>query len=62
MPSQTDTRGRRVAYLYAPAGDPSRTFVRLRSIYAGGSRRVVSGFKAAQESYRVTSPVPDLLV
>jgi hypothetical protein len=59
VPSQTDIRGRRVAYLYTPAGDPSRTSVRIRSIYGGGSRRVVSGFKAQGESYRVTSPVLD---
>jgi hypothetical protein len=55
-PSQTDVRGSRVAYLYTPAGDPSRTSVRLRSIYGGKSRRVVSGFAAEHESYRVTSP------
>jgi hypothetical protein len=59
VPSQTDVRGRRVAYLYTPAGDPSRTSVRIRSIYGGGSRRVVSGFAAEGESYRVTSPVLD---
>ena len=52
-------RGRRVAYLYTPAGNPSRTSVRIRSIYGGGSRRVVSGFAAEGESYRVTSPVVD---
>jgi hypothetical protein len=59
VPSQTDIRGPRVAYLYIPAGNPSRTSVRLRSIYGGQSRRVVSGFAAAHESYRVTSPVLD---
>ncbi len=59
VPSQTDIRGRRVAYLYTPAGDPSDTTVRIRSIYGGGSRRVVSGFAAEGESYRVTSPVLD---
>jgi hypothetical protein len=59
VPSQTDIRGRRVAYLYTPAGDPSRTSVRIRSIDGGGSRRVVSGFAAEQESYRVTSPELD---
>jgi hypothetical protein len=59
VPSQTDVRGRRVAYLYTPAGDPSRTSVRMRSIYGGASRRVVSGFAAEHESYRVTSPVLD---
>jgi hypothetical protein len=58
-PSQTDLRGARVAYLYTPAGDPSRTSVRLLSIYGGPSRRVVSGFSAEHESYRVTSPVFD---
>jgi hypothetical protein len=59
VPSQTDIRGSRVAYLYTPAGDPSRTSVRLRSLYGGKSRRVVSGFASKQESYRVTSPVLD---
>ncbi len=59
VPSQTDIRGRRVAYLYTPAGDPSRTSVRLRSVFGGQSRRVVSGFTAEHESYRVTSPVLD---
>jgi hypothetical protein len=59
VPSQTDIRGPRVAYLYTPAGDPSRTSVRLRSVYGGQSRRVVSGFAAEHESYRVTSPVLD---
>ena len=59
VPSQTDIRGARVAYLYTPAGDPSRTSVRLRSVYGGRSRRVVSGFAAEHESYRVTSPVLD---
>jgi hypothetical protein len=59
VPSQTDIRGPRVGYLYTPAGDPSRTSVRMRSIYGGPSRRVVSGFAAEHESYRVTSPVLD---
>jgi hypothetical protein len=59
VPSQTDIRGSRVAYLYTPAGDPARTSVRLRPLYGGKSRRVVSGFTAEQESYRVTSPVLD---
>jgi hypothetical protein len=59
VPSQTDIRGPRVTYLYTPAGDPSRTSVRMRSIYGGPSRRVVSGFAAAHESYRVTSPALD---
>jgi hypothetical protein len=59
VPAQTDIRGRRVVYLYTPAGDPSRTSVRIRSIFGGPSRRVVSGFAAEHESYRVTSPVLD---
>ena len=59
VPSQTDVRGARVAYLYTPAGDRSSTSVRLRSFYGGKSRRVVSGFAGEQESYRVTSPVLD---
>jgi hypothetical protein len=57
VPSQTDIRGSRVAYLYTPAGDPSRTSVRLRSFSGGKSRRVVSGLAGERESYRVTSPV-----
>ena len=59
VPSQTDVRGARVAYLYTPAGNRSSTSVRLRSFYGGKSRRVVSGFAGEQESYRVTSPVLD---
>jgi hypothetical protein len=59
VPAQTDVRGSRVAYLYTPAGDPSRTSVRLRPLAGGGSRRVVTGFKAEHESYRVDSPVLD---
>jgi hypothetical protein len=57
VPSKTDVRGSRVAYLYTPAGDPSRTSVRVRSLSGSRSRRVVTGFKAERESYRVTSPV-----
>jgi hypothetical protein len=59
VPSQTDVRGSLVAYLHTPAGDPSRTSVRLRGLSAKRSRRVVTGFKAEHESYRVTSPVLD---
>jgi hypothetical protein len=57
VPAQTDVRGARVSYLYTPAGDPSRTSVRVRSLTESRSRRVVTGFKAERESYRVTSPV-----
>jgi hypothetical protein len=59
VPSQTDVRGSRVAYLYTPAGDPATTSVRVRSIHGGRSRRVVSGLKAEHESYRVTNPELD---
>jgi hypothetical protein len=59
VPSKTDIRGSTVAYLYAPAGDPVQTSVRVRSIFGTRSRRVVTGLKAAHESYRVTSPVLD---
>jgi hypothetical protein len=58
-PSQTDVRGSRVAYLLTPAGDRSRTSIRVRSIYGGGARRVVSGFATKRESYRVTCPAFD---
>jgi hypothetical protein len=58
-PAQTDVRGSRVAYLYTSAGDTSRTSVRVRSIYGGKSRRVVSGFATDKESYRLTNPVFD---
>lgn len=57
VPSRTDVCGPRVAYLYTPAGDPSRTSVRVRLLSDRRSRRVVTGFKAEHESYRVTSPV-----
>lgn len=57
-PSQTDVRGARVSYLYTPAGDTSSS-VRVRSIYGGKSRRVVSGFATAKESYRLTAPLFD---
>jgi hypothetical protein len=59
VPSQTDIRGSTVAYLYTPAGDPGTSSVRVRSIYGARSRRVVSGLKAAHESYRVTNPELD---
>ena len=59
VPSKTDIRGSIVAYLYARAGDPAETSVRVRSIYGTRSRRVVSGLETAHESYRVTSPVLD---
>jgi hypothetical protein len=58
-PAQTDVRGSRVAYLYTSAGDTSRTSVRVRSIYGGKSRRVVSGFATDKESYRLTNPIFD---
>jgi hypothetical protein len=59
VPSKTDIRGSTVAYLYTPAGDPATSSVRVRSPYGAPSRRVVSGLKAAHESYRVTTPVLD---
>jgi hypothetical protein len=55
-PSQTDLRGTRVTYLITAA---KRTTIRVRSLYGGQSRRVVSGFAAQKESYRVTSPALD---
>jgi hypothetical protein len=59
VPSRTDVRGSTVAYLYTPAGDPATSSVRVRSPFGAPSRRVVSGLKAAHESYRVTNPVLD---
>jgi hypothetical protein len=59
VPADTDLRGRRVAYLYVPAGDPSRTFIRIRSRHRGKSRLLVAGFTGRGEGFRVTSPVLD---
>jgi hypothetical protein len=58
-PAQTDMRGSRVAYLYTPAGDTSRDSVRVRSVYGGKSRRIVSGVVTKKESYRLTNPIVD---
>jgi hypothetical protein len=55
-PSQTDVRGARVTYLLTSA---KTTTIRVRSIYGGKARRLVSGFAAQKESYRVTSPAFD---
>lgn len=57
VPADTDLRARRVTYLYVPAGDPSRTFIRVRSTNRGKSRLVVAGFTRPGEGFRVTSPV-----
>jgi hypothetical protein len=58
VPADTDLRGNRVAYLYVPAGDPSRTFVRVR-LFHGASHIVVAGSSGRQERSRVSSPVLD---
>lgn len=57
VPAQTDLRGSGVAYLYIPPNDVERTFIRVRSLYKGKSRILVTGFAAEGESYRVTNPV-----
>ena len=56
VPAQTDIRGSGVAYLYIPPNDVERTFIRVRSLYRGKSRILVTGFAAEGESYRVTNP------
>jgi hypothetical protein len=57
VPAQTDLRGSGVSYLYIPPNDVERTFIRVRSLYRGKSRILVTGFAAEGESYRVTNPV-----
>lgn len=57
VPAETDLRAHRVAYLHIPAGDTSRTFLRIRGARGGKSRVVVTGFAAEGESYRVSNPI-----
>jgi hypothetical protein len=57
VPAQTDIRGSGVAYLHIPPNDVDRTFIRVRSLYKGRSRILVTGFAAEGESYRVSNPV-----
>jgi hypothetical protein len=57
VPAQTDLRGRHVAYLHIPSGNPNRTFIRIRDVSGGRSRVVVAGFEAEGESFRVSNPV-----
>lgn len=57
VPAQTDLRGSGVAYLYIPPNDVERSFIRVRSLYKGRSRILVTGFAAEGESYRVSNPV-----
>ncbi|MGH2980404.1 MAG: hypothetical protein ACRDLQ_12325 [Solirubrobacterales bacterium] len=59
VPAETDLRAHRVAYMYVPPGDTSRTFLRVRGARGGRSRVVVTGFAAEGESYRVTNPIMD---
>ena len=57
VPADTDLRGGRVAYLFIPPGDSSRSQIRVRILRNKRSHRVVSGFAAKGESYAVSSPV-----
>jgi hypothetical protein len=57
VPADTDLRGDRVAYLYLPPANTSRSYIRVRRTHSGRSRLVVSGFRDAGESFRVSSPV-----
>jgi hypothetical protein len=56
VPADTDLRGNRVAYLFLPPANSSRSYIRVRRTGGGRSRLVVSGFAGEGESFRVTSP------